>query len=173
MGVAWFYETNSAPHPIVSTAVYSKAHAAASRVTKNIAVLREARPSDIDVCNVVNIISDSVARSNGNITIKDMSIKPKNYTLKGYGKDISAVNDYVKFLEFDSAKFDKQLSDVKSKNKSPGPKLPSAPPMPGAKGFAVSANDSLVEFTIVVTPKVATRKAPPKPAANAAKGGKF
>ena len=173
MGVAAFYATYTAPHSTVPLVSYSKAHAASSRVTKSLSTLREARPLDIDVCRVVNLVSDSTVRSNGNISIKDISVKPQNYTIKGIGKDIPAVNDYLKSLDFAPSRYDKQLSDIKS---NPSKNL-ALPPMPGSRLSALNnPNEVPVEFTIVVTPKVANKKAPaPKPAAqnaNAAKGGK-
>lgn len=173
MGVAAFYATYTAPHSVVSAVSYSKAHAASSRVTKSLSALREARPSDIDVCRVVNLVSDSTVRFNGNISIKDISVKPQNYTIKGIGKDIPAVNDYLKSLDFTPSRYEKQLSDIKS---SPSKNL-TLPPMPGSQPSALNnPNEVPVEFTIVVTPKVAKKKAPaPKSAAqnaNAAKGGK-
>lgn len=170
MGIAMFYATYSAPHPLFPTASYSKAHAASSRVTKSLALLKEARPSDIDVCKVIDIVSTGIAASNKDITLKDFIIRPQNYSIKGYGKDISTVNNFMRNLDFPAAKFEKQLSDIKSNNKQ----KTSAPPMPGSKlpAFAPS-KDTPVEFTIVVTPKVAAKKAPaPAAKSNAAKGGK-
>ena len=171
MGGAVFYATYSAPHQIVSATAYSKAHAASSRVTKSLALLKEARPSGIDVCKVMDKVSASVSGANGDISLKDVTVRPQNYTIKGYGKDINTVNDYMRSLDFPSAKFQKQLSDVKSNTK-----VPAQPPMPGAKisPDSLASKSAPVEFTIVVTPKVAQKKAPaPKAVSNnTAKGGK-
>lgn len=171
MGGAVFYATYSAPHQTVSATAYSKAHAASSRVTKSLALLKESRPSGIDVCKVMDTVSAAVSGANGDISLKDVTVRPQNYTIKGYGKDINTVNDYMRNLDFPSTKFQKQLSDVKSNTK-----VTARPPMPGAKipADSLASKSAPVEFTIVVTPKVAQKKAPaPKAASNnAAKGGK-
>lgn len=170
VGGALFFSVYSAPRPIVPAASYSKANAASSRVTKSLAVIREARPQGIDVCNVIAVVSEAVAASKENVSVKDLLVKPQAYTVKGVGKDVLAVNDFLKALDFDSKKYDKQIGDIKSNPKSV------APPMPGQAVDPLAPKEVPVEFTIQITSKAAAKKTPARPAqqqgANAApKGG--
>lgn len=168
MGTAVFHAMYTVPHAVVPAVSYSRAQAASSRVSKSLGVLREAHPQDIDVCNVLGVFTEAVARSNGSVSVKDILIKPQNYTLKAMGKDIASANDFLKSLPFDSRKFDKQLSDIRESKK-----MAALASLPGQAAI-LEAENNPVEFTIIVTPKAAAKnkKAAPKaPASNAVKGG--
>lgn len=165
VGTGLFYSMYTAPHPLVPASAYAKANAASSRVTKSLSTLREARPQNIDICNVISIVSEGVARNGERISIRDLNLKAQNYTIKGVGKDILSVNDFLKSLDFPSTKFDKQLTDIKS-----NPKLSVKPPMPGELPVASKPNEVPVEFTIQITPKATAKKTPARPP-QAPKGG--
>lgn len=167
LGVAMFHAVYTAPHAIVPAVAYSRAQTTSNRVTKSLSVIKEAHPQNIDVCKTMSYFSEGVARSNGNVSIKDISISPKTYTIKCIGKDIAAANEFLKDLPFETNKYEKQLTDIKTSRE-----FSDLPPMPGKDKIDSSTEDLTnnvpVDFTVIVTPKVAEKKANPKPVANAA-----
>ena len=167
LGVAMFHAVYTAPHAIVPAVAYSRAQTTSNRVTKSLSVIKEAHPQNIDVCKTMSYFSEGVTRSNGNVSIKDISISPKTYTIKCIGKDIAAANEFLKDLPFETDKYEKQLTDIKTSRE-----FSELPPMPGKDKIDSSSDDLInnvpVDFTVIVTPKVAEKKTKPKLAANAA-----
>lgn len=170
LGVAMFHAVYTAPHAIVPAVAYSRAQTTSNRVTKSLSVIKEAHPQNIDVCKTMSYFSEGVARSNGDVSIKDISISPKTYTIKCIGKDIAAANEFLKDLPFETNKYTKQLTDIKTSREFAD--MPSVPAMPGPDGVDnrgdTLTNNVPVDFTVIVTPKVVEKKAKPKPAANTA-----
>ena len=171
LGVAMFHAVYTAPHAIVPAVAYSRAQTTSNRVTKSLSVIKEAHPQNIDVCKTISYFSEGVVRSNGNVSIKDITVSPKTYTIKCIGKDIAAANEFLNDLPFESNKFNKQLTDIKtSREFSDVPPMP-GPAMPGSENSdsVVNSltNNAPVDFTVIVTPKVAEKKAAPRPNANA------
>lgn len=165
LGVAMFHAVYTAPHAIVPAVAYSRAQTTSNRVTKSLAVIKEAHPQNIDVCKTMSYFSEGIARSNGNVSINDINISPKNYTIKCIGKDIAVANEFLKDLPFENNKYDKQLTDIKTSKE-----FSNMPPMPGSDDVNGStdnlSNNIPVDFTVIVTPKVVEKKAKPNPKAN-------
>lgn len=113
MGAAAAYAHISKPSPIVSDTEYKQAQALAARVTKHIATLKEAHPKDIDVCNIVYILS--TASKEQNIAITDVRIAPGSFTIKGQSPDIKKTHSYLQALDFGS-KYTKQIKDISGKD---------------------------------------------------------
>lgn len=146
MGAAAAYAHISKPSPIVSDTEYKQAQALAARVTKHIATLKEAHPKDIDVCNIVYILS--TASKEQNIAITDVRIAPGSFTIKGQSPDIKKTHSYLQALDFGS-KYTKQIKDISGKdNRIQG-----------------------VEFTISIDEKKSVKPKQPAKAVQA-KGGK-
>lgn len=113
MGAAAAYAHISKPSPIVSDTEYKQAQALAARVTKHIATLKEAHPKDIDVCNIVYILS--TASKEQNIAITDVRIAPGSFTIKGQSPDIKKTHSYLQALDIGS-KYTKQIKDISGKD---------------------------------------------------------
>lgn len=142
MGAAATYAHICKPSPVVSESEYKQAQALAASVTKHIATLKEAHPKDIDVCNVVYILSTAAKAQN--IAITDVSIAPGSFTIKGQSPDIKKAHSY----DFGS-KYTKQIKDISGKDDR-------------IQGIA---------FTISINEKKTVKPKPPSKAVQA-KGGK-
>ena len=110
MGAAVGYARYTAPKPIVNEAEYAAAQKQANSINKSLAIVRESRPSDLDVCDVISKISNAVALSE--ITVTNISINDKQFVIKGLSKNIDGANHFVDSLEFDNSKYSKSLSDI-------------------------------------------------------------
>lgn len=113
MGAAATYAHICKPSPVVSESEYKQAQALAASVTKHIATLKEAHPKDIDVCNVVYILSTAAKAQN--IAITDVNIAPGSFTIKGQSPDIKKAHSYLQALDFGS-KYTKQIKDISGKD---------------------------------------------------------
>lgn len=84
-----------------------------TELNRNIAITKEARPQNIDICNIVQNITQDVP---SDISIKEISVTPQNYSIKGETQTIEAANKYVSSLDFGKQKAT-ALDSISNNNK--------------------------------------------------------
>ena len=87
---------------------FTKTKAVADSVQKSIALIREARPEEIEVCSIIQKLLDKPS----GISLLSIDIQPEHYVVKGVATDMSLPHEYLSRLEF--PRMEKAISDIKS-----------------------------------------------------------
>lgn len=109
MGAAVLYAKYNTPTPIVAEREYAAAQKQVTNITKSLAVIRDARPNNLDALDVVSKISSAAASSK--ITIIDIDITANKYVIKGVTQNIKDANEFSSALDFDKS-YTKSLSNI-------------------------------------------------------------
>lgn len=111
MCLAVGYAKYNKPKPIVATAEYQKAQKQAARLNKRLAVLRETRPNNLNVCNIVNVIAN--AATSVNVKINDISVDAKKFIIKGTAQNVEQANKFADTLNL-GQEYQKTVNDIKA-----------------------------------------------------------
>ena len=87
---------------------FTKTKAVGDSVQKSIALIREARPEEIEVCSIIQELLDMPT----GISLLSIDIQPEHYVVKGMATDMSLPHEYLRRLEF--PRMEKAISDIKS-----------------------------------------------------------
>lgn len=128
MGAAVLYAKYNVPKPIISASEYSAAQKQAMNVTKSLAVIRDVRPNNLDICDVVSKISSAAASSK--ISVTEIEANANKFVIKGVTKNIKDANAFSEALDFDKT-YTKSISNISN-----------------------NSSDSLknMDFTVTITP---------------------
>lgn len=97
MGALFAYSSLVKPTPTFSQDTFTKAQTLNNNLSKGIAVMKQARPENI---NTVSIISQITSHKPSDVAIKDIKITPGHYTIKGLTYSQESANTYASSLEF-------------------------------------------------------------------------
>lgn len=111
-GSSYLYAKYNVPVQDYDVATYQKTHVLMDKIHQSLQTLKEARPEDINICQVMQGLLNAKPNS---VSVSDIHITPSRYQVKGSAYKVDEPMSFVSKMDFGKNKV-ADLSDVKNKD---------------------------------------------------------
>ena len=109
---SYLYAEYNVPVQDYDVSTYQKAHILTDKIHQSLQMLKEARPEDINICQIMQNLLNAKPNS---VTVSDIHISPSKYQIRGNAYKMDDPLSFVNKMDFGNNKI-ADLSDVKNKD---------------------------------------------------------